>query len=68
VIERFRKHDEEMLLKQMAVRKEEKQLISLNQQGRRDLEQLLGNELFAQVDQNDAAANEERREDKARGQ
>jgi hypothetical protein len=52
----------------MAVRSEETQLISLNQQGRRDLEQLLGNELLAQVDQNDAAANQERREDKARGQ
>jgi glutathione-regulated potassium-efflux system ancillary protein KefC len=68
VIERFRKHDEEMLLKQMAVRQEETQLMALNQQGRRDLEQLLGNELLAQVDQNDAAANEERREDKTRGQ
>jgi monovalent cation:proton antiporter-2 (CPA2) family protein len=68
VIERFRKHDEEMMRKAMAVRSEETQLISLNQQGRRDLEQLLGNELLAQVDQNDAAANEERREDKARGQ
>jgi monovalent cation:proton antiporter-2 (CPA2) family protein len=68
VIERFRKHDEEMLRKAMAVRGEETQLISLNQQGRRDLEQLLGNELLAQIDQNDAAANQERREDKARGQ
>jgi voltage-gated potassium channel Kch len=68
VVERFRKHDEEMLLKQMAVRQEETQLISINQQGRRDLEQLLGNELLAQVDQNDAAANEDRRQDEARGQ
>jgi monovalent cation:proton antiporter-2 (CPA2) family protein len=68
VVERFRRHDEEMLLKQMAVRQEETQLMALTQQGRRDLERLLGNELFAQVDQNDAAANEERREDEARGQ
>jgi hypothetical protein len=57
-----------MLLKQMAVRQEEPQLISLNQQGRADLERLLTNELLTQVDQNDAAANQERREDKARGQ
>jgi hypothetical protein len=68
VIERFRRHDDEMLLKQMAVRQEEPQLISLNQQGRADLERLLTNELLTQVDQNDAAANQERREDKARGQ
>jgi monovalent cation:proton antiporter-2 (CPA2) family protein len=66
VIQRFRKHDEEMLLKQMAVRKEETQLIALGQQGRRDLEQLLTNELAAPVDQNDAAANEERRGREAR--
>jgi monovalent cation:proton antiporter-2 (CPA2) family protein len=68
VIQRFRKHDEEMLLKQMAVRQEETQMIALGQQGRRDLEQLLTNELLAPVDQHDAAANEERREHKARGQ
>ena len=35
---------------------------------RQHLERLLTNELLPQVDQNDAAANEERREDKARGQ
>jgi glutathione-regulated potassium-efflux system ancillary protein KefC len=45
VIERFRKHDEEMLLKQMAVRQEETQLMAISQQGRRDLEQLLTSEL-----------------------
>jgi voltage-gated potassium channel Kch len=66
VIQRFRKHDEEMLLKQMAVRQEETQLIALGQQGRRDLERLLTNELAAPVDQNDAAANEERRGREAR--
>jgi hypothetical protein len=55
-----------MLLKQMAVRQEETQLIALGQQGRRDLERLLTNELAAPVDQNDAAANEERRGREAR--
>jgi voltage-gated potassium channel Kch len=68
VVQRFRQHDEEMLLKQMAVRKEDAQLMALSQQGRRDLENLLGNELLSQVDQNDAAANEERRKDEARRQ
>jgi len=67
VIERFRRHDEEMLLKQMAVRGQEAQLISLGQQGRVDLERLLTNELVAQVDQHDAPANQERRQDEARG-
>ena len=45
VVERFRRHDEEMLLKQMAVRQEETQLLAINQQGRLDLEQLLTSEL-----------------------
>jgi len=45
VVQRFRRHDEEMLLKQMAVRQEETQLMALNQQGRRDLEQLLTSEV-----------------------
>jgi monovalent cation:proton antiporter-2 (CPA2) family protein len=67
VIQRFRKHDEEMLLKQMAVRQEEAQLIALGQQGRRDLERLLTNELAAPVDQHDAAANQERGQHEARG-
>ena len=45
VVARFRRHDEEMLLEQAAHRKETKQLIALQQQGRRDLEQLLLAEL-----------------------
>jgi monovalent cation:proton antiporter-2 (CPA2) family protein len=47
VVARFRRHDEEMLLEQAAHRKEAKQLIALQQQGRRDLEQLLLAELRA---------------------
>jgi monovalent cation:proton antiporter-2 (CPA2) family protein len=66
VIERFRRHDEEMMLKQMSVRQEETQLMALNQQGRRDLERLLTSELLPPVDQNDAAADEQRRKDEAR--
>jgi len=58
VIQRFRRHDEEMMLRQMSVRQEETQLMALNQQGRRDLEQLLTSELLPQVDRNDAAADE----------
>jgi voltage-gated potassium channel Kch len=47
VVARFRRHDEEMLLEQAAHRKETKQLIAMQQQGRRDLEQLLLSELRA---------------------
>jgi len=45
VVARFRRHDEEMLVEHAAHRKETKQLIALQQQGRRDLEQLLLAEL-----------------------
>jgi monovalent cation:proton antiporter-2 (CPA2) family protein len=68
VIQRFRRHDEEMLLRQMAVRHEETQVMALNQQGRRDLEQLLTSELLPKIDQDDAAADEQRRKDKAGAQ
>jgi monovalent cation:proton antiporter-2 (CPA2) family protein len=66
VIERFRRHDEEMLLAQASVREQEKQLLALNQQGRLDLERLLSNELFPKIDQDDAGADEQRRQDEAR--
>ena len=68
VIQRFRRHDEEMLLRQMAVRHEETQIMALNQQGRRDLEQLLTSELLPKIDQDNAAADEQRGKDKARAQ
>ena len=68
VVQRFRRHDEDMMLRQMAVRQEEKQLISLNQQGRVDLERLLASELLPAVDQDQAAADEKRRENEARSQ
>jgi monovalent cation:proton antiporter-2 (CPA2) family protein len=45
VIARFRRHDEEMLELQAPHRGEVKQLIALNQQGRRDLEKLLTAEI-----------------------
>jgi len=66
VVARFRRHDEEMLLRQMAVRQEETQLMALNQQGRVDLEQLLTSELLPKIDQDDAGADEKRRQDEAR--
>ena len=67
VVRQFRRHDEEMLLRQMSVRQEETQLMALNQQGRLDLEQLLTSELLPAVDQNDAGADRKRRQDKADG-
>jgi len=68
VVQRFRRHDEEMLLRQMAVRQEETQLMALNQQGRVDLEQLLSTELLPAVHQDDAAGDQKRGEQEARRQ
>jgi hypothetical protein len=45
VITQFRRHDEEMMELQAPHRGEVKQLIALNQQGRRDLEKLLTAEI-----------------------
>jgi len=50
VVQRFRRHDEEMLAQQAPHRKEIRRLIALQQQGRRDLENLLAKELGAQLD------------------
>jgi monovalent cation:proton antiporter-2 (CPA2) family protein len=51
VVQRFRRHDEDMLVEQAPHRKEIRHLIALQQQGRRDLENLLAKELGAQVDE-----------------
>jgi voltage-gated potassium channel Kch len=45
VITQFRRHDEEMMERQAPHRGEVKQMIALNQQGRRDLEKLLTAEI-----------------------
>jgi glutathione-regulated potassium-efflux system protein KefB len=45
VVTQFRRHDEEMMELQAPMRGEVKQLIALNQQGRRDLEKLLTAEI-----------------------
>ena len=65
VVQRFRRHDEEMLVQQAPHRKEVRRLIALQQQGRRDLENLLAKELGAQVDEHDAAGDEQRRQRKS---
>ena len=56
VVARFRRLDEEMLANQAPHRKEVKQLIALQQQGRRDLEQVLA----AEIHQRDAGRDEQR--------
>jgi monovalent cation:proton antiporter-2 (CPA2) family protein len=56
VVQQFRRHDEEMLAEQAPHRKEVKQLIELQQQGRRDIEQLLR----AEIHQRDAGGDEQR--------
>jgi monovalent cation:proton antiporter-2 (CPA2) family protein len=65
VVQRFRRHDEEMLVEQAPHRKEIRRLIALQQQGRRDLENLLAKELGAKVDEHDAAGDEQRRKRKS---
>lgn len=57
VVTQFRRHDEEMMERQAPHRAEVKQLIELNQQGRRDLEKLL----TAEIHQRDAGGEEKRR-------
>ena len=64
VITQFRRHDEEMMELQAPHRREVKQLIALNQQGRRDLERLL----TAEIHQRDPARDEERGESKGSAQ
>jgi len=64
VVQRFRRHDEEMLVQQAPHRKEIRRLIALQQQGRRDLQNLLMNELGAQVDEHDARGDQQGRSGK----
>jgi glutathione-regulated potassium-efflux system protein KefB len=64
VVQQFRRHDEEMLAQQAPHRKEVKQLIELQQQGLRDIAQLLA----AEINQGNARGNEERGEREARAQ
>ncbi|HET7197487.1 MAG TPA: monovalent cation:proton antiporter-2 (CPA2) family protein [Burkholderiales bacterium] len=64
VLERFREHDERQIADNAPHRHDEKKLIALSEQGRRDIAQLLAAEaaLAPQVDQRDAGADGERRE------
>jgi len=64
VVTRFRRHDEEMMERQAPLRGEVKQLIALNQQGRRDLEKLLTAEIY----QRDPGGDEQRGEGEARAE
>jgi monovalent cation:proton antiporter-2 (CPA2) family protein len=64
VVHQFRRHDEEMLAQQAPHRKEVKQLIELQQQGRRDIAQLLA----AEINQGNARRDEQRREGEVRAQ
>ena len=64
VVTQFRRHDEEMMELMAPHRGEVKQLIALNQQGRRDLEALLSKESVTQIDEHDARRNQQRGESK----
>ena len=61
VVTQFRRHDEEMMERQAPHRAEVKQLIALNQQGRRDLERLL----TAEIHQRNPRGDEKRGEGEA---
>ncbi|HEV3011333.1 MAG TPA: cation:proton antiporter, partial [Burkholderiales bacterium] len=64
VVTQFRRHDEEMLELMAPHRGEVKQLIALNQQGRRDLEKLL----TAEIHQRDPGRDEQRGEGEVRAE
>jgi len=64
VITQFRRHDEELMERQAPLRGEVKQLIALNQQGRRDLEKLLTAEIY----QRDPGGDVKRGEGEARAE
>jgi monovalent cation:proton antiporter-2 (CPA2) family protein len=64
VVMQFRRHDAELMELQAPHRGEVKQLIELNQQGRRDLEKLL----TAEIHQRDAGSDEQRGQGEARAE
>ena len=64
VVTQFRRHDEELMARMAPHRKEVKQLIALNQQGRSDLEKLL----TAEIDQRDSGGNEQRGDGEVRAE
>jgi len=49
VVQRFRRHDEELLAEQAPHRNEVKKLLAVSLQGRRDLDQLLGSEAMKET-------------------
>jgi monovalent cation:proton antiporter-2 (CPA2) family protein len=67
VVQRFRRHDEEMLAEQAPHRKETQRLIELQQQGRRDIAELLAAEARSpsKIDDNDPRGDQPR--SKAKG-
>jgi len=64
VVSQFRQHDEELMAQMSPHRREVKQLIALNLQGRSDLEKLL----TAEIDQRDPGRDEERGEGEVRAE
>jgi len=64
VVSQFRQHDEELMAQMSPHRREVKQLIALNLQGRSDLEKLL----TAEIDQRDPGRDEQRGEGEVRAE
>jgi len=70
IVHRFRQYDEDFTVKNAPHRHDVSKLIALTEQGRRDLQQLLAAEAQSapQIHENNAAADEERRDDEAPGE
>jgi monovalent cation:proton antiporter-2 (CPA2) family protein len=70
IVQRFRDYDERQIAESAPHRHDERKLIALSEQGRRDIAQLLAAEaaLAPPVDENDARADEERRRREVAGE
>ncbi|HYG54375.1 MAG TPA: cation:proton antiporter, partial [Burkholderiales bacterium] len=68
IVERFRDYDQQNLRDTAPHRHDMKKLIALNEQGRRDIAELLAAEMRSapDIDEDDAARDEKRRQEKAR--
>src|SRR5689334_22095009 len=61
IVQRFREYDERQIVQQAPHRRDQKKLIEMSEQGRRDIAQLLGSEVaLLPVDERDAGTDRER--------
>ena len=61
IVQRFREYDERQIVQQAPHRRDQKKLIEMSEQGRRDIAQLLGSEVaLVPVDEHDASLDQSR--------